>query len=85
MLFFLELFEKVLLIVIEIRRHVSRIVLFGRSLVGTEVISVPPGALREVDVLERGNAASTVFTRSTNMLAFADTVAPGSERSVIAK
>jgi hypothetical protein len=65
--FFLELFEKVLLIVVEIRRHVSRIVLFGRSLVGTEVISVPPGALREVDGLERGNAASTVFTRLTNM------------------
>src|SRR6202040_3932516 len=51
---FLEFFEKVLLVVIEIRRHVPRIVLPGRSLVGTEVVSVPPGALREVDVLERG-------------------------------
>src|SRR5258706_7428895 len=51
---FLELFEKVLLIVIEIRRHVPRIVLLGRSLVGTEVVSVPPGALREMNMLEQG-------------------------------
>src|SRR6202041_4113214 len=53
---FLEFFEKVLLVVIEIRRHVPRIVFFCRSLVGAEVISVPPGALREVDVLERGRS-----------------------------
>src|SRR5258708_3634548 len=51
---FLEFFEKVLLVVIEIRRHVPWIVLLGRSLVGTEVIAVPPGALREMDMLERG-------------------------------
>src|SRR5467141_3403078 len=51
---FLEFFEKVLLVVIEIRWHVPRIVLLGRSLIGTEVISVPPGALREMDMLKRG-------------------------------
>src|ERR1700719_4558169 len=51
---FLEFFEKILLVVIEIRWHVPRIVLLGRSLVGTQVVSVPPGALREVDMLERG-------------------------------
>src|SRR5580693_6460069 len=48
---FLEFFEKVLLVVIEIRRHVPRIVLLGRSLVRTQVVSVPPGALREVNML----------------------------------
>ena len=80
---FMEFFEKVLLVVIEIRRHVPRIVLPGRSLVGTEVVSVPPGTLREVD--GAGEAASTVFTRLKNMLEFADTVSLGFERSVIAK
>src|SRR6266851_3998904 len=50
---FLEFFKKVLLIVIEIRRHMPRIVFLGRSLVGTEMTSVPPGALREMNMIER--------------------------------
>src|ERR1700737_2245477 len=50
---FLEFFEEVLLVVIEIWRHVPRIVFPGRSLVGTKVVSVPPGALREMNMLER--------------------------------
>jgi hypothetical protein len=48
------------------------------------MISVPPGALGEMNMLER-DAASTVLTRLKNMLAFADIVAAGSWRSVMAK